>query len=165
MPMEFGFFMRGQYPAGTDMQKAFAEACEQARVADELGYTYLLKGQHYSSTPMQALQLIPFLSRIMVEAPNAKLVTGIVLLPLHKPLDVAEQLASIDVMSGGRLVFGSGIGYRDVEFKAFGTQAKDRGARFEECLDAIKRLWTEEYVTMEGSHFCLLYTSPSPRDS
>ena len=153
MPMEFGFFMRGQYPAGTDMQKAFVEACEQARVADELGYTYLLKGQHYSSTPMQALQLIPFLSRIMVEAPNAKLVTGIVLLPLHKPLDVAEQLASIDVMSGGRLVFGSGIGYRDVEFKAFGTQAKDRGARFEECLDAIKRLWTEEYVTMEGSHF------------
>ena len=135
MPMEFGFFMRGQFPAEIDMQETFAEACEQARVADELGYSYILKGQHYSTAPMQALQLVPFLSRIMVEAPNAKLVTGIVLLPLHKPLDIAEQLASIDIMSGGRLVFGSGIGYRDVEFKAFGTEAKDRGKRFEECLE------------------------------
>jgi len=153
MAMEFGFFMRGQYPADTDMEAAFADACEQARVADSLGYTYILKGQHYSTSPMQALQLVPFLSRIMVEAPNAKLVTGIVLLPLHKPLDIAEQLASVDVMSGGRLVFGSGIGYRDVEFKAFGTEAKDRGKRFEECLEAIQRLWSEDSVTMQGSHF------------
>ena len=107
MAMEFGFFMRGQYPADQDMHKTFSESCEQARVADELGYTYLLKGQHYSTSPLQSLQLIPFLSRIMVEAPNAKLVSGIVLLPLHKPLDIAEQLASVDVMSGGRLIFGS----------------------------------------------------------
>ena len=153
--MEFGYMIRGQYPANEDMQKTFAEVCEQIRLADQLGYTYILKGQHYSTTPLQALQLIPFLSRIMVEAPNAKLVTGIVLLPLHKPIDVAEQLASIDVMSGGRLVFGSGIGYRDVEFKAFGTEAKDRGKRFEECLEAIIRLWTEDTVTMKGSHFAL----------
>ena len=88
----------------------------------------------------------------MVEAPNAKLVSGIVLLPLHKPFDIAEQLASVDVMSGGRLVFGSGIGYRDVEFKASG-RGQGRGKRFEECLDAIKRLWTEDFVTMKGSHF------------
>ena len=161
MPMEFGFFMRGQFPAEADMQETFAEACEQARVADELGYTYILKGQHYSTSPMQALQLVPFLSRIMVEAPNAKLVTGIVLLPLHKPLDIAEQLASVDIMSGGRLVFGSGIGYRDVEFKAFGTEAKDRGQRFEECLEAIKRLWTEDTVTMKGTHFELDEASSS----
>ena len=161
MPMEFGFFMRGQYPANQNMQETFEESCEQARVADELGYTYILKGQHYSTWPLQALQLVPFLSRIMVDAPNAKLVTGIVLLPLHKPLDIAEQLASIDVMSGGRLVFGSGIGYRDVEFKAFGTIAKHRGQRFEECLDAIKRLWAEEFVTMKGSHFELDNASSS----
>ena len=147
-------FHAGQYPADQDMQKTFAESCEQARIADELGYTYLLKRP--SITRLRRYRLFnsfPFLSRIMVEAPNAKLVSGIVLLPLHKPLDIAEQLASVDVMSGGRLVFGSGIGYRDVEFKAFGTKAKDRGKRFEECLNAIKRLWTEDFVTMKGSHF------------
>jgi len=151
--MEYGFFMRGQYPVGMDMQEAFADACEQARVADELGYSYILKGQHYSTTPLQALQQLPFLARIMVEAPNAKLVTGISLLPLHKPLDIAEQLATIDVMSGGRVVFGAGIGYRDVEFKAFGMKAKQRGARFEENLIAVRRLWTEPAVNMKGSHF------------
>jgi alkanesulfonate monooxygenase SsuD/methylene tetrahydromethanopterin reductase-like flavin-dependent oxidoreductase (luciferase family) len=151
--MEFGFSMRGQYPAGTDMQETFAKACELARAADRLGYSYITKGQHYSTSPLQALQQVPFLSRIMVEAPNAKIVTGIVLLPLHKPLDIAEQLASVDVMSGGRLVFGSGIGYREVEFKAFGAEAKDRGRRFEENLTAIRRLWTEDSVSMKGSHF------------
>ena len=144
--MEYGFSMRGQYPAGTDMQDAFAKACEVARLADKLGYSYLTKGQHYSMSPVQALQQTPFLARIMVEAPNIRLVTGIVLLPLHKPLDIAEQLAAIDVMSGGRLIFGSGIGYREVEFKAFGMTSKERGRRFEENLIAIRRLWTEEKV-------------------
>ena len=114
--------------------------------------TLLLKGQHYSTRRHRLFNSFLPLAHY-VEAPNAKLVSGIVLLPLHKPLDIAEQLASVDVMSGGRLVFGSGIGYRDVEFKAFGTKAKDRGKRFEECLDAIKRLWTEDFVTMKGSHF------------
>ena len=47
-----------------------------------------------------------------------RIITGIILLSLHKPIDIAEQLATLDVMSGGRLVFGAGLGYRDVEFKA-----------------------------------------------
>lgn len=151
--MQYGFSMRGQYPAGTDMRKSFDSACELARTANKLGYSYITKGQHYAMGPVQAFQQVPFLSRIMAEAPDAKIVTGIMLLPLHKPLDIAEQLATLDVMSGGRLVFGSGIGYRDVEFKAFGVDPKDRGKRFEENLIAIKRLWTETSVTMKGSHF------------
>ena len=62
---------------------------------------------------------MPFLARVMGEAPHLRLITGIVLLSLHKPLDLAEQLATIDVMSGGRLTFGAGLGYREVEFDAF----------------------------------------------
>ena len=96
---------------------------------------------------------MPFLGRVMAEAPNLRLLTGIVLLSLHKPLDIAEQLATIDVMSGGRLIFGAGLGYREVEFKGFGTTQKDRVPRFIENLEAIKRLWTEDEVTMKGSHF------------
>jgi alkanesulfonate monooxygenase SsuD/methylene tetrahydromethanopterin reductase-like flavin-dependent oxidoreductase (luciferase family) len=89
------------------------------------------------------------------EAPNLRLNFGIVLVPLHKPLDVAEQLATIDVMSGGRVIFGAGLGYRDVEFEAFGTEQGARVKRFEENLTAIRRLWTEETVDMAGSHFTL----------
>lgn len=159
--MEFGISMRGQYPAGTDMRAMFDNACELARIADGLGYRYLTKGQHYASGPVQAFQQIPFLTRMMAETARMKLVTGIMLLPLHKPLDIAEQLATLDVMSKGRLVFGCGIGYRDVEFKAFGMEAKERGRRFEENLVAIKRLWTEADVSMKGSHFELDHASAS----
>lgn len=110
--MQYGYSMRGQYPAETDMRKSLESACELARVADKLGYSYITKGQHYAMGPVQAFKQVPLLSRIMAEAPHAKIVTGIMLLPLHKPLDIAEQLATIDVMSGGRLVFGLGIGCR-----------------------------------------------------
>ena len=77
------------------------------------------------------------------------------MLPLHKPLDIAEQLATLDIMCGGKLVFGCGIGYRDVEFNAFGLTRKQAARRFEECLLAVKRLWTEDFVDMTGSHFVL----------
>ena len=71
-------------------------------------------------------------------APRLRLICGLVLLPLHKPLDLAEQLATLDIMSGGKLVFGCGIGYRDVEFKAFGVPRAGLGKRFEEGLEAVQ---------------------------
>jgi len=154
--MKYGFFIRGQYRQGDDMAARFKELVAQARLADELGFSDLLTGMHYAGYPLSQFQLIPFLSRIMPEVPNMRLVTGIILLSLHKPLDIAEQLASIDVMSDGRLVFGAGLGYRDVEFLGFGTTQKDRVPRLVENLEAIKRLWTEDHVNMKGSHFDLV---------
>ncbi len=151
--MQFGLMMRGQYPQGENMAARFGEVCAQARAADRLGFASIVKGSHYAGAPLQDLQQIPFLARMMTEAPNCRLVAGIVLLSLHKPLDIAEQLATLDVMSNGKLVFGCGLGYRDVEFKGFGTTQKERVPRLEENLEAIKRLWTEDNVSMVGSHF------------
>jgi alkanesulfonate monooxygenase SsuD/methylene tetrahydromethanopterin reductase-like flavin-dependent oxidoreductase (luciferase family) len=129
---------------------------EQARRAEQYGYHSITKGAHYSAHPLQDLQQIPFLARVAAEAPSLRLNTGVLLLPLHKPLDVAEQLGTLDIMTNGKLIFGCGVGYRDVEFEAFGTSRKERGRRFEENLAAIKRLWTEETVTLKGSHFNLV---------
>jgi len=58
-------------------------------------------------------------------------------------------------MSGGKVIFGVALGYREVEFLAFGTTQRERVKRFEENLEAIKRLWTEDVVDMAGSHFTL----------
>lgn len=157
--IRFSLFNRGQNPLGDDMHARFLEACEQARLADKLGYDTLMKGSHYSAYPLLDFQQVPFLARMMAEAPNMRLCAGIVLLPLHKPLDVAETFANIDVMSGGKLIFGVGVGYREVEFQAFGTTMKGAGKRLEENLEAVKRLWTEEKVSMEGSHFNLIEAS------
>ena len=70
-----------------------------------------------------------FLCRVAAEAPSVRLNTGVLLLALHKPIDVAEQLGTLDIMTGGKVIFGCGVGYRDVEFKAFGTSKGQRGRR------------------------------------
>jgi alkanesulfonate monooxygenase SsuD/methylene tetrahydromethanopterin reductase-like flavin-dependent oxidoreductase (luciferase family) len=78
-------------------------------------------------------------------------------------LDIAEQIATVDVMSGGKVIFGVALGYREVEFLAFGTSQQERVKRFEENLTAIKRLWTEDVVDMVGSHFILKEASAPTR--
>ena len=153
--MQFGLMMRAQFPQGDDMQVRFREMVEQARLADALGYSCITNGMHYSSVPWQDFQQFPFLCRIMAEAPNMRLNFGLILLALHKPLDIAEQIATADVMSGGKVIFGVALGYREVEFLAFGTTQRQRVKRFEENLEAIKRLCTEDAVDMAGSHFTL----------
>ena len=139
--MQYSFFIRGQYLTA------------EARLADLLGFSGICSGMHYAAHPLHMLAQIPFLCRIAAEAPNCRMIPGIVLLSLHKPLDIAEQLATLDVMTNGKLVFGAGLGYREVEFKGFGTTQSERGARLEENLEAVLRLWTEDHVTMKGSHF------------
>jgi alkanesulfonate monooxygenase SsuD/methylene tetrahydromethanopterin reductase-like flavin-dependent oxidoreductase (luciferase family) len=153
--MKLSLIVRGQHLQGDDMWARLADDLELVRRAEQLGFDAVVKSSHYSAHPLQSLQQIPFLAQAGLVAPKLRLVCGLVLLPLHKPLDVAEQLATLDIMCGGKLVFGCGIGYRDVEFNAFGTTRKQAGARFEECLTAVKRLWTEDFVDMTGSHFVL----------
>ncbi len=153
--MRFGVVLRGQFDANEDARTGFAELVEQARLAEALGFASITKTSHYSTHPLQMLQQIPLLARLSGEAPGLRLNAGVVLVALHKPLDLAEQLATLDVMSGGKLIFGAALGYREVEYKAFGADRTRRGALLEENLEAIKRLWAEETVTMAGSHFVL----------
>jgi len=151
--MRFGLMIRGQYLQGDDMRVRLREDLDAAKRAEALGYDLVAKGSHYSSHPFQYIQQIPYLCQVALVAPKLRLVPGVVLLPLHSPLHVAEELASLDVMCDGKLVVGAGIGYREVEFKAFGGTRKPSGGRFEECLAAVKRLWTEDFVSMTGSYF------------
>jgi alkanesulfonate monooxygenase SsuD/methylene tetrahydromethanopterin reductase-like flavin-dependent oxidoreductase (luciferase family) len=163
MSMDLSLNIRGQYPPGDDMPARLEELLEQVRLAERLGFRAITKSQHYSSTPFQEIQQIPFLARAAAEVTDMKLITSITLLPLQKPLDMAEQLSALDLISGGKVIFGVGLGYREVEFKAFGTTGKERVKRFEENLASIKRLWTEDKVTMAGSHFELIEATCSLR--
>jgi alkanesulfonate monooxygenase SsuD/methylene tetrahydromethanopterin reductase-like flavin-dependent oxidoreductase (luciferase family) len=163
MSMDLSLNIRGQYPPGDDMSARLEELFEQVRLAERLGFKAITKSQHYSSTPFQEIQQIPFLARAAAEVAEMKLITSITLLPLQKPLDMAEQLSALDLISGGNVIFGVGLGYREVEFKAFGMTGKERVKRFEENLAAIKRLWTEDKVTMTGSHFELIEATCSLR--
>jgi alkanesulfonate monooxygenase SsuD/methylene tetrahydromethanopterin reductase-like flavin-dependent oxidoreductase (luciferase family) len=150
--MQLSLIVRGQHPTG-DVVAHLNDDLDLVRRAEQLGFDGIVKGSHYSAHPFQSVQQLPFLAYATAIAPRLRIICGLVLVPLHKPLDLAEQLATLDLLSGGKLVFGAGIGYRDVEFKAFGVPRGGMGKRFEECMEAIRRLWTEEFVDMKGSHF------------
>src|ERR1700730_13678130 len=103
--VQFGLIIRGQFAATDDMGVRFHELLAQVNLANELGFASLTMGMHYATAPLQSLQQLPFLARAMAEAPQLRLNFGAIVLPLHKPLDVAENLATMDVMSGGRVIF------------------------------------------------------------
>jgi len=153
--MQFGVMQRGVFEWHDDMRARFGEMMAQARVLNALGYDSLTTGSHFATRPHREFMQIPYLSRVMAEAPNLRLNAGIVLLALHQPLEVAEYFATMDCMSNGKMIFGCALGYRPVEFNGFGVPEGKGLARFLENLEAVKRLWTEDRVTMKGSHFSL----------
>lgn len=153
--MQFGVMQRGVFPWNEDMRARFEELMEQARLLEKLGYDSITKGSHFSTHPHREMSQIPYLCRVMAEAPSLRMNAGIVLLSLHNPLEVAEYFATMDLMSNGRVIFGCALGYRDVEYKGFGVKKGEGVKRFEENLEAINRLWSGAPVTMTGSHWQL----------
>jgi Luciferase-like monooxygenase len=124
-------------------------------LAKEAGFDALAAGHHYLSPPYQSLQSLPLLAWLADEAPGMDLCLSVLLLAMLNPVQVAEDVASLDIMSEGRVVFGIGIGYRDVEYQAFGMTSRDRVPRMMEALDLINRLWSQQVVTFEGRFFRL----------
>jgi alkanesulfonate monooxygenase SsuD/methylene tetrahydromethanopterin reductase-like flavin-dependent oxidoreductase (luciferase family) len=151
--MKIGVFLMPQHPRTDDPVRRFRETLEQARLARDAGFDAVAAGHHYLSPPYQSLQNLPLLARLAGETGSMDLVLSIVLLALLNPVQVAEDVATLDVMSEGRAVFGIGLGYRDVEYEAFGVARRDGPARMLEALELIKRLWTEDDVTFEGRFF------------
>jgi alkanesulfonate monooxygenase SsuD/methylene tetrahydromethanopterin reductase-like flavin-dependent oxidoreductase (luciferase family) len=154
--MRFGLSLPMQHPLGDDLRQRFAELLEMVRLARQAGFHHVSASQHYLAAPFQYMQPLPVLARVAAEAGEGMtLGTGIMLLALQQPVDVAESIATLDVICGGRFIFGVGLGYRDVEFDAFGIPKGGRLSRFVEALEVVKRLWTEESVTFQGKHFRL----------
>jgi alkanesulfonate monooxygenase SsuD/methylene tetrahydromethanopterin reductase-like flavin-dependent oxidoreductase (luciferase family) len=103
---------------------------------------------------------MPVLASIAEEAAPMTVGSGILLLPLLHPIEVAEQAATIDVISNGRFILGVGAGYGD-EFAAFGVERGTRGQRLEESVEIIKRLWAAPTVNFDGAHFHLDGVTPT----
>ena len=159
--MKFGIILGSEFPARRPMTARLDALLEHVRTARDFGMDCVLVGQHYLSYPVQNLQPLPLLGRIAAEAGDMHIGTGILLLPILHPVDIAEQVATLDTISDGRFIFGVGLGYEREEFEAFGVNMSDRVGRFEESLQIIKRLWTEDVVSFEGEHFKIRDARPS----
>src|SRR6266850_7494936 len=147
--MKIGIFLTGQHPPGSDMVAALEDQFAMTRLARDRGWDAVATGQHYLSEGVSQLQLIPFLARLAAEAGEMTGIAGVLLINLHNPVEVAECIASLDVIWRGNFVFGVGLGYREVEFDAFRVPKGQRLRRFEECLEIVKRLWTEDKVSVD----------------
>ena len=147
--MKVGIFLTNQNPVGSDMVAALDSQLTMTRLARDRGWDAVATGQHYLSEGMSQLQLIPFLARLAADAGEMTGIVGVLLAGLHNPVEVAECMASLDVIWRGNLVFGVGLGYRDVEFDAFNVPRGARVRRFEQCVGIVKRLWTEESVSVD----------------
>ena len=155
MAIKFGMFVMPQHPRTDDPVRRFRECIESTIHARHAGFDAIACGHHYLNPPYQSLQNVPLLARLAAESGDMELITSVVLLALLNPVQVAEDVATLDVMCEGRLIFGIGLGYREVEFEGFGVKVRDRVPRMLEALDLIKRLWTEDDVTFEGRFFSL----------
>jgi alkanesulfonate monooxygenase SsuD/methylene tetrahydromethanopterin reductase-like flavin-dependent oxidoreductase (luciferase family) len=126
------------------------EAIEVVRAASTLGFAWVSIGHHWVSHPTRWPQPFPMLARLAPETGAMRLKTSMLLLPLLNPVDVAENVATIDHICHGRLDVGVAIGYRETELEAVGLGRKDRVAKLEESLALMKQLWTGDEVTFEG---------------
>src|SRR5690606_31420480 len=110
------------------------EHITQTKAARDAGFTFVSVGTHVAVHPFQYFNIYPWLARLAAAAPELTIVSSVVLVPLAHPVDIAEHVATLDVLSGGKVRFGAGLGYRPVEFEIFETSLRHRGRRFEEAL-------------------------------
>lgn len=131
------------------------EAVEVVHAASTLGFAWVSIGHHWISHPTVWPQPFPLLARLAAETGELRLKTSMLLLPLLNPVDVAENVATLDHITHGRLDVGVAIGYRERELEAARLTRKDRVPKLEESLHVMKRLWRGEEVTLEGSYTTL----------
>ncbi|QBD75567.1 LLM class F420-dependent oxidoreductase [Ktedonosporobacter rubrisoli] len=161
--MKFGLFAVNMYAC------SYPEtAIQVAKLAEEAGFESLWAGEHVvlqsprgPHSPMaphdRILDPIVALTYLAAHTSRVRLGTGIIILPQRNPLVLAKELASLDELSGGRLICGVGVGYLESEFRALGIPFSDRGIRTDEYLAAMQAIWTQpnpayhgRFVSFEG---------------
>jgi alkanesulfonate monooxygenase SsuD/methylene tetrahydromethanopterin reductase-like flavin-dependent oxidoreductase (luciferase family) len=150
--MKVGIFITNQQHLDTDMISALKDQIAMVELARNRGWDSLFTGQHYlNEGNNKQLQPVPFLARLAAVSGDMTIGLGVLLLNLHNPVYTAETVATLDVIARGNFIFGVGLGYRDVEFDAFGVPKGQRVKRFEDYLALVQRLWTEDRVSYEDA--------------
>ncbi len=131
-----------------------------SQAAEAAGFDSLWAGEHIilpdTSTRIpptyRCLSPLLALTYIAAQTKSIRLGTGVLLLPQHEPLLLAKELATLDVLSGGRLMIGIGVGWSEEEYQALGIPYRERGARADEYLAAMRTIWSEEKPVFHGKY-------------
>lgn len=129
-------------------------ALRQLEWGQEAGVTLFMLAQHWGYGPVTILQPVPFAARLAANLqPQTRIGTSVMVAPVYHPIALAEEVATLDVLTGGRFILGAGIGYIPEELRALGIDPKERAARFEEILGVLPRIWRETNVTHKGRFY------------
>jgi alkanesulfonate monooxygenase SsuD/methylene tetrahydromethanopterin reductase-like flavin-dependent oxidoreductase (luciferase family) len=152
-PMKFSTFHLFHQHSGQSAKDVYDYQIEVVELLEELGFDGVWVAEHHFRDYGVVPNIFNMLSNLAARTEKIRIGTGIVVLPLHNPIHVAEEAAMVDLLSNGRLEMGIGRGYQSIEFESFGLDLSEARDRFDECLDMILGLWTQENFEYNGKFY------------
>ena len=152
--MRFGFFDQLPCASGHSERQRDRDIIAQIELGDVLGFDTAWLGELHFSRPFSILAApLMVLAAAAQRTTRIRLGTAVTLLPLHNPVKTAEEAATADVLSDGRLEFGVGRGTAPMHYAGYGIPQEESRERFDEALDFILQAWTNERFSFEGKHY------------
>jgi len=144
--MQFGLFggARTKRSVGIEDSQGYESFIEYVIEADRLGFKQLFMVEHHFTGQGQVSASMTVLAYLAARTQHIRLGTAVVVLPWHNPVLIAEQVATLDLLTGGRVDFGVGKGYRKAEFEGFCIPIDEATERFDEAMEIIRKAWTTE---------------------
>ena len=157
--------LRGPGLSGKDRADQYAVCLEQAAWCEAHGFDMIVLSEHHGVEDGYLPVPLQLATAIAVRTNSIPIMISALLVPLHDPIRLAEQIAIVDLLSKGRVQYTSGLGYRREEYEQAGLDWGTRGARIEHCLDTLFKAWTGEPFEYEGRTVQVTpapYSQPSP---
>src|SRR5246127_4556494 len=153
--IKFGYLLAVRNPPGSnlDFGTLYSEMFRQVEFVDQAGFDSIWLTEHHFTDDGYLAAIMPTLGAIAARTKRVSLGTYVLLAPFYHPLRLAEDTATIDVISHGRLRLGIGLGYRGEEFDGFGVARGERLGRTLETIEILKRAWTGERFSYQGKYF------------
>jgi alkanesulfonate monooxygenase SsuD/methylene tetrahydromethanopterin reductase-like flavin-dependent oxidoreductase (luciferase family) len=161
--MNFGTFLLMQSPSARPSPEIYARALEVAQAAETLGFRSIWLAEHHFSTYGYLSRPVQLATFIAAKTTRLRVGTAVIVVPLHHPLVVAEEIATLDLLAGGRVDIGLGRGYQHYEFERFGLELESSRARWEEAIDVILKALAGGPFAYDGKFFKIPETTIFPR--
>jgi alkanesulfonate monooxygenase SsuD/methylene tetrahydromethanopterin reductase-like flavin-dependent oxidoreductase (luciferase family) len=161
--MEFGTFLLMQSPSMRSSQEIFSRGVDIAQAAETLGFRNIWLAEHHFSTYGYLSRPVQLATYIAAKTTRLRVGTAVIVVPLHHPLVVAEEIATLDLLSGGRADVGLGRGYQHYEFERFGLELEGSRARWEEQVDIILKALGGEPFSYDGKYYKIPETMVFPQ--
>jgi len=150
-------------PHGEHLERCVDETIAEAALAESCGFDAMFFGEHHQDRDGFLPSPLIVCTAVAARTTRLKVGTSVILLPLYHPIHLAEDVATLDIVSHGRTVLGVGLGYQPADFNMFNVPRSERVGRFEEGVDIIRRCWTGERFSFPGKYFQLEDVQMLPR--